>query len=89
MRLDEIKTSGVDIAGQKLITDTLTTLSRENFAGARDFVGHRKFKINGSDNLVTVKFMLGDGPRAAGSMSFGTGVTQDELDFDKKEKLRE
>jgi len=81
MRLNEI----VGIAGQKIIKDTLLQMRREGNKAAAE-ISH--YKIVGGDNLVTVKFMLGDGPRAAGSMSFASsGKTHDELDFESKQQL--
>lgn len=84
MRLDEI----VDKAGQKLIKDTLRQLAAEGNENASEFTaGYDQVKITGSDNLVTVRFMLGRHARAAGTMSFaGSGKTQDEINFERKQK---
>lgn len=90
MRLDEILNEKVDPAGQKLIKDTLLQMAREGNDAAREWAngfGKTRHKIVGDGNLVTVKFMLGDGPHAAGSMRFaGGGKTEDELDFEHKEQ---
>lgn len=86
MRLDEIT---VGRAAQKLIQDTLRQIAREGNAAASEFdnTGKTKIASAGAENLVTVIFLLGDRPRAAGSMRFaGTGKDQDELDFEQKQQ---
>jgi len=86
MRLDEI-TEAVSSAGKKIIKDTLLQMAREGNDAAREFSDFKAMQITGNDNLVTVRFMLGQGPRAAGSMKFaGGGKTQDELDFEHKQQ---
>ena len=80
MRIKEIVQEGVDPAGQKLIKDTLYQMAREGNKAASEFSDSKKHRIVGDENLVKVKFMLGNHPRAAGSMSFvGSGTTEDEI----------
>ncbi len=86
MRLEQILNEGVSPATQKLIKDELRQMAREGNLEVPKFIGRIKFA--GSDNLVTVKFMLKSQGPAAGSMSFDNfkgNMDQQDLELETAE----